>query len=64
MAVTRNLEEEEEHRVERGERRREADPDNDVLVDELLMVKLRVAVESHPAAFVPVQVYVPELVYV
>ena len=39
MAVTRKLEEEEEHRVERGERRREADPDNDVLVDELHAVR-------------------------
>ena len=39
MAVTRKLEEEEEHRVERGERRREADPNNDVLVDELHPVR-------------------------
>ena len=39
MAVTRKLEEEEEHRVERGERRREADPDDDVLVDELHAVR-------------------------
>ena len=31
---------------------------------ELLIVKFNVAVLSHPTAFVPNQVYVPELVYV